>query len=59
MCVQEGKEGGWSFQFPVGDHVHMTSAQRGEGFKNCIILRTNSTDRLREMRTRGRGGLKS
>ena len=34
----------------------MTSAPRGEGgFKNCPILRTNSTDRLREMRTRGRG----
>ena len=30
-------------------HVHMTSALRGEeGFKNCQILRTNSTDRLRE-----------
>ena len=34
----------------------MTSALRGEGgFKNYLILRTNSTDRLREMRTRGRG----
>ena len=38
----------------------MTSARRGEGgFKNCLILRTNSTDRLREMRTRGRGGVKN
>ena len=38
----------------------MTSAWRGEGgFKNCPILRTDKTDRLREMRTRGRGGLKS
>ena len=40
----------------LGDHVHMTSAPRGEGgFKNCLILRTNCTDRLREIRTRGRG----
>ena len=38
------------------DHVHMTSAQRGEGgFKNWPILRTDKTDRLREMRTRGGG----
>ena len=39
----------------------MTSARRGRdgGFKNCPILRTDKTDRLLEMRTRGRGGLKS
>ena len=37
----------------------MTSARRGEGgFKNCPILRTNSTDRLREMRMKGGGGVK-
>ena len=37
----------------------MTSALRGEGgLENWLILWTNSTDRLREMRTRG-GGLKS
>ena len=36
--------------------MHMTFARRGGGgFKNCQILRTNSTERLREMRTRGRG----
>ena len=36
----------------------MTSALSGEGgLENWLILRTNSTDRLREMRTRG--GLKS
>ena len=35
-------------------HVHMTSARRGEGgLENWLILRTNNTDRLREMRTRG------
>ena len=34
----------------------MTSAQRGEGgFKNCPILRTNSSDRLHEMLMRERG----
>ena len=44
----------------IRDHVHMTSARRGEGgFKNCPILRTDKTDRLREMRTMGKGGLKS
>ena len=38
----------------------MTSARRGGGgFKICLILRTNSTDRLREMRTRGRVGVKN
>ena len=31
----------------------------GGGLKNCQILRTNSTDRLREMRTRGREGVKN
>ena len=28
----------------------------GEGFKNLQILRTSSTDRLREIRTKGREG---
>ena len=28
------------------------------GFKNCPILRTNSTDKLREMRMKGGGGVK-
>ena len=37
----------------------MTSARRGRGgFKNCPILRTNSTNRLHEMRMRERGGQK-
>ena len=35
----------------------MTSRSRGEGgFKNCPILRTNSTDRLHECATKGGGG---
>ena len=34
----------------------MTSARSGGGgSKNCSILRTNSTDRLREMRMKGEG----
>ena len=38
------------------DHIHMTSARRGGGgFMNCPILRTTSSDWLREMRTRERG----
>ena len=38
----------------------MMSARRGGGgFKNCPILRTNSTDRLREMRMKGGGGSKN
>ena len=38
----------------------MTSALRGEGgLENWLILRMNSTDRLREMQTKGGLGLKS
>ena len=34
----------------------MTSSRRvGGRFKNCLILQMNIIDRLREMRTRGRG----
>ena len=36
-----------------------TSALRGGGVKNRPILRTNSTDRLREMRTKGGRGVKN
>ena len=38
---------------------HMTSRPHGggEGLKNWLILRTNSTDRMREMWMRGRGGV--
>ena len=31
----------------------------GGGFKNCPILQTDSTDRLREMRMKGGGGSKN
>ena len=38
----------------------MTSALRGGGgLKNCLIWRTNSTDRLREMRMKGGRGSKN
>ena len=37
--------------------IHKGRPHGGGGFKNWSILRTNSTDRLREMRTRGRGGV--
>ena len=41
-------------------HPFMTSALRGEGrLENWLILRTSSTDRLREMWTKGGGGIKS
>ena len=39
--------------FGIREHSHMTSALGG-GLGNLQILLTNSTDRLREMRTRGR-----
>ena len=38
-----------------GPYIKDVRTEGGGGFKNCSILRTNSTDRLREMRTRGRG----
>ena len=37
----------------IGPCPYDDRTEGGEGFKNCPILRTNSTDRLREMRTRG------
>ena len=38
----------------------MTSTLRGDGgLKNRHILWTNSTDRLREMRTKGGGGVQN
>ena len=42
-----------SLQYGIGGHVHMRSTLRGEGLENCSILRTSSTDRLRETRTVG------
>ena len=40
--------------FPLRGHPFMTSALRGRGvFENALILRTRSTDRLRELRTKG------
>ena len=42
-----------------GPCTYDVRTEGGGGFKNCPILRTDKTDRLREMRTRGRGGLKS
>ena len=43
----------------LGDmgHPFMTSALRaGGGLENWLILQTNSTDKLREMQTKGGGG---
>ena len=43
----------------LGDmgHPFMTSALRaGGGLENWLILWMNSTDRLREMQTKGEGG---
>ena len=38
-----------------GPCTYDVRTEGGGGLKNCPILRTNSSDRLREMRTRGRG----
>ena len=48
------------FEFPVcqdgkGPCPYDVRTEGGGRFKNCPILRTDKTDRLREMRTRGRG----
>ena len=40
----------------MGPCTNDVRTEGGGGLKNCPILRTNSSDRLREMRTRGRGG---
>ena len=36
------------------DYPLITSARKGRGVQNRLISRTGSTDRLREIRTRGR-----
>ena len=40
---------------PCTYDVHTEGGGGPGGFKNCPIMRTNSTDRLREMRTREGG----
>ena len=42
-----------------GDSFKYVRTEGGGGFGNCQIMWTNSTDRLREMRTKGEGGPKS
>ena len=54
--IHEAAVVGW-----LRGHPLSTYAPRGRegGFKNCQILHTNSTDRLREMQTNGGRGSKS
>ena len=45
--------------FGKGRYLNDVRTEGEGGFKNCWILRTNSTDRLREMRMKGEGVKKS
>ena len=52
---QPTTEQAWSPSSPCGcgRYLNEVRTEGGGGLKNCPILRTNSTDRLREMRMRG------
>ena len=45
--------------FCMGPCTYDVRTEGGGGFKNCPILWTDSTDRLREMQTRGREGVQN